>query len=589
MNISDIGRMLQQLQDRVTRVERSSRLSHASLDNTAIVVKDGTGTVRAQIGIQADGTAALVAQDGPPPGAPTAPIVTAAIGGLRIVWDGTLADASPLPSDFDHIAVHVSTSSGYTPSPTTFAGTITRSGDGGMLPVTPLPYEQQYVVLVAVNTSGNAGPPSAETTATPLQVDAPDLSAGSVTAAAIQAGAVTADKLEAVLELATRLVAGDPAGARVELNSDGLRVYDSAGTLVIQFNAADGSATFTGTISGSTITGGVIQTAASGERITLNEGNQKKIIVYNSSGTAIGELSSRGLLVSGTSGAIAWLNPSATLPQLLFQNSTGTNTAYLQMAEVNPGDANLQFITGSFTADGFTDRVWRQYMGNDFAIIERIRLTSSVAYRGGRLNLHADYAEIGYMDSASTANSGYLYHQPGLVTTMGKHQVQPQAASTDSALYVNAATGHTGNLLRVSLNGTDKFTVDKDGNTTVLGNVTVTGRVKPSTTETANLTLQSSWTNYDATNYGTAQVRKTADGRAYLVGRLNAGTTTSGTLVATIPSGYWPVLRHAFPHRAPQASGDCTLLVNELGEVRIYDISGTISNVSLSAMTWPTF
>ncbi|RIH58239.1 hypothetical protein D3C59_36400, partial [Streptomyces sp. SHP22-7] len=83
-----------------------------------------------------------------------------------------------------------------------------------------------------------------------------------------------------------------------------------------------------------------------------------------------------------------------------FDNASGTNNAYVQMAEPTAGDANLQFVSGTFAGDGFTDRIWRQYMGNDFTIIERIRRGSSVAHRGGRINLRNDFAEIGYMDSA---------------------------------------------------------------------------------------------------------------------------------------------------------------------------------------------
>ncbi|WP_206281514.1 hypothetical protein, partial [Streptomyces prasinopilosus] len=208
----DIGRKIADLEARLARVENSPRLSHAALDNANIVVKDQAGAVRGRIGMQPDGTIGLIAVDGPAPTAPTAPVVTSTIGGLRVVWDGTLASGQPLPADFDHVAVHVSTTAAFTPSAATYAGTITRAGDGGMLPVLPLPYVPHYVRLTAVNTSAVAGDPSEETTATPIKVDGPDLKAGSVTAGAIQAGAVTAEKLEAILQLVTRLVAGNPAG-----------------------------------------------------------------------------------------------------------------------------------------------------------------------------------------------------------------------------------------------------------------------------------------------------------------------------------------------------------------------------------------
>src|SRR5690606_9657060 len=145
----------------------------------------------------------------------TVPVVTPSLGGLRVTWDGALDGELALPGDFDHMAVHVSTASGFTPSAATYVGSIRRAGDGGMLPVVPLPYQAHYVVLVPVTTGGVTGTPSAEASATPLRVDAPDLTAGSVQAAHIAAGAITADKLEALLVLATTILAGIPGGARV--------------------------------------------------------------------------------------------------------------------------------------------------------------------------------------------------------------------------------------------------------------------------------------------------------------------------------------------------------------------------------------
>ncbi|WP_330479868.1 hypothetical protein OG301_39335 (plasmid) [Streptomyces platensis] len=263
------------LERQVQQIAKGQRIAHgASLENAALEVNDDTGTLRAVIGVQPDGTTGVVAHNGPPPGAPSAPTVSASIAGLRVTWDGTLADGSALPADFDHIAVYVSQTSGFDPSTATFAGTITKAGDGGMLPVTPLPYAAHYVRLVGVNTSGIGGDPSAQTAGTPVQVDGPDLTAGSVTAGTIAAGAVEADKLEAILVLATRILAGSPSGARVELNSSGLRAYDAGGNLTVSIDGSTGAAAFTGDITGSditgsTVTGGLLQTGSSGARTVV--------------------------------------------------------------------------------------------------------------------------------------------------------------------------------------------------------------------------------------------------------------------------------------------------------------------------------
>ncbi|MFF7476688.1 hypothetical protein [Streptomyces sp. NPDC008092] len=800
----DIGRKLNELESRLRNVERQARLSHAAIDNTALVVKDGTGSLRGIIGLQSDGTTAVTIVNGPPPPQPSAPIVASVLGGVTVSWDGTFADGSPLPLDWSRVEVHASATAVYEPAPSTLQSTIeTAQGATVVVPC----QTAVYVLLVARNTSGTASTASAivgpygptpvvaddvldgiittvkladdavtqakiaaaavgstelaagavleeklaanavttgkladqvitdtkladdavtaakvavaaieapaladgsviagkiaanAVTATTIaagsvqtaalaadavaagkvaadaitarelaaaSVTAAEIAANAVTAAAIAAGAITTDKLTVTGganllsdpsfegAYAASLVTGssnfsiDPtgngsghslkvnavagsattrslkittvpilAGDQLYLAFDYLASSDYTSTAIIKLyarwedstgavlgygvaqgnppvlggstwtrptatvtapattvqatvwvesyqasagtvrwdNAAvrpvaastqiqDGAITtakvaalaitaaqiaadavaagkiaadavtareiaaltitaaeiaanaivtgkiqagavdatalaadaITGkTITGGTITGSVLQTATSGERITLNEASANKVLVYNSSGVAIGELSSRGLLVAGTTGAVIWANPSAALPQFLLQNAAGTNSAYIQMADPTGSDANIQMVTGTFTADTFTDRCWRQYMGNDFATIERIRRGSSTANRGGRMNLHADYAEIGYMDAASTANSGYLYHEPGAVTTKGRHAVTPLAASSSDALSVNAFTGHTGTLLRAQLNAVDKFTVDKDGNTAVAGNAALAG------------------------------------------------------------------------------------------------------------------
>lgn len=470
---SNFAEELARLRNEIRNLKRGQRYAHGgSIEDAALEVRDGTGTVRAVIGMQPDGTVGLIARNGPAPGAPTAPVVTSTIGGLRVVWDGTLADGTDLPADFDHVAVHISTTPGFTPSAATYVGTITKAGEGGMLPVLPLPYVPHYVRLISVNTSGIAGSPSAETAATPLQVEGPDLKAGSVTAAAIQAGAVTAEKLEAILQLVTRLVAGDPNGARVELNEDGLRVYNTSGELVIRFDAEDGSAAFTGTITGSTITGGVIQTATSGPRITLNEGGVNKVLVYDDVvPTAIGELSERGLLLQGTSGAIMWLDPDALYPSLRLTNAAKDNTAIINVVESSSGTANIGVNTGTFAGSGYPDMKWRHYMGEDFAVIERFRHTSSSPVIGGRLDLRAGYAALSYMNTDDNSQQVDVLLTPGIARLRGRTVVQPVQGDDNTLLFLQPGPSHTGPILRYydPDAGVYRFALDKAGNVNISG------------------------------------------------------------------------------------------------------------------------
>lgn len=250
---------LARTQEQVRTLQRGQRrpqLSHSAMTGSIDVIDEETEEVRLRIGRQPDGTIGLVAEGGDAPPAPSAPVVEPSLAGLRVSWDGEMANELAVPADMAHVEVHVSTSPGFAASAATRVGTITQAGAGGMLPVVPLPYTEHYVRLVGVNTSGVSGSASAETAGTPLQVDGPDLTAGSVTAGAIAAGAVEADKLAGLIVLASRLVAGDPSGARVELNSEGFRAYTDTEELTVQIDAATGSAVFTGVILGSEIEGG---------------------------------------------------------------------------------------------------------------------------------------------------------------------------------------------------------------------------------------------------------------------------------------------------------------------------------------------
>lgn len=264
------------------RGARRPQLGHSSIDSGSLDVVDSeTGQVRLRLGYQPDGSVGVVPEGGDPHPAPNVPVVEPIPSGLSVSWDGTLDGLEQLPADFDHVNVYVSPESGFTPSGSTFVGTITRSG--GSLPVAPLEVgETYYVRLVPVGTGGVQGTPSSQASGVPAPVggvpgpgsiteteiaddaiSTPKLQAEAVTALKIaaqaieaghiQAAAVTASKLEADLVLGTRIIAGNPSGARVELDEDGLRGYNADDALV--FAIDDGNAVFTGNITGSVISG----------------------------------------------------------------------------------------------------------------------------------------------------------------------------------------------------------------------------------------------------------------------------------------------------------------------------------------------
>ena len=137
------------------------------ITNTTIV--DATGTTRQIIGIQPDGTFTSTDHGGAAPGVPDTPTVTGTLNGVLVTWDGLIGASAPL-ADFLWCEVHVSTTTGFTPSSATLKGTLVSAA---VFPVTGLTVGTTYFVkLMARNTSGVAGTPSVQASAVPTALTA---------------------------------------------------------------------------------------------------------------------------------------------------------------------------------------------------------------------------------------------------------------------------------------------------------------------------------------------------------------------------------------------------------------------------------
>ncbi|MFD8777515.1 beta strand repeat-containing protein [Streptomyces sp. NPDC059916] len=278
-----------------------------------------------------------------------------------------------------------------------------------------------------------------------------------------------------------RLLFGSTAGGTQQVDQVTLETVPTG--VVNSVNIANGAVTanslaadaITGkTITGGTITGSVLQTAASGQRITINEAAANKVIVYNSTGTAVGELSTVGVLLKGTNGSLMVLDPNATYPNLRMTNSSGSNQAVLNVVENNPGSANPGLNSGTFTGNGFTDLKWRLFMGEDFAVIERLRDSNNASIIGGRLDLRNTYGALAYYDSVTGTTSADITLTAGQAKLRGRFIAQPFLGDTTSVVYVQPGPSHTGPLLRLYNPDVarDRFLVDNAGNTTVDGILT---------------------------------------------------------------------------------------------------------------------
>lgn len=106
---------------------------------------------------------------------------------------------------------------------------------------------------------------------------------------------------------------------------------------------------------------------------------------------------------------------------------------------------------------------------------------------------------------------------------------------------------------------------DGSGNLTTFGTITTAGI----NIEAWNgITLQNAWINTGGV-YALARYRKDKHGVVWLQGRIQGGTTTSGTLLFTLPAGYRPISKLSFTVVTNNTSAD------QVGQIDI-DTTGNV-------------
>jgi len=165
----------------------------------------------------------LTAQTATPPPEASTPVVAPYLGQLKITWDGLSSTAGPMPPDFSVCQVHISLTSGFTPSSATLIDLL--SGAGESIATDLIYGDTYYVAFVTENFAALTGTPSAEATGVPVQAangDVSDLSVGKLTAGVLSADVTVSGRF------ATSLT-----GARTEMNSSGFFQYASDGVTVL--------------------------------------------------------------------------------------------------------------------------------------------------------------------------------------------------------------------------------------------------------------------------------------------------------------------------------------------------------------------
>lgn len=197
-SIDRLARELVDLNRRLRGVESAPRLAYSSIDDGALKLYIDD-LLAGYVGKLPDGSAGVVVVNRPPPPAPGAPTAEGVPGGIVVRWggdwaqpaaepevppapldpdniefdeetpDGPVAPAPAVaPLDFTRVEVHVSKTSGFTPSTFDTMVTTVESPRGGSAFIRTLDVDKRYVRLVARNTSGKASAPSAEIEVTPL-------------------------------------------------------------------------------------------------------------------------------------------------------------------------------------------------------------------------------------------------------------------------------------------------------------------------------------------------------------------------------------------------------------------------------------
>ncbi|MFD6149373.1 hypothetical protein [Streptomyces sp. NPDC060243] len=532
-----IATRLDRLERQLAQITKGQRLAHgASIEDAAIQVRDDTGSLRAIVGQQGDGTSGIQVVNGPPPPQPTVPILGSVLGGVTASWDGQFTDGATLPLDWARLEVHASTDSGFTPLPDTLTSTIeTAQGATVVVPAD----EPVYVRFLARSTSGTPSPPSgpagptgpAAVVATDIldgivttvkladdavtqakvatgaigtteitdgaittpkvvtgAIQADQIAASAVSAGKIAAGAVTTEKLDALAVTADKIAANTITAGKIAAGA--------VDATALKADAITGK-----TITGGTITGSTLQTDVSGQRITINESGANRVLVYNAAGIVIGSLDAAGLALIGDSGARITIEPNFSYPRARFTNASNTNGATVGAVENGLGQANIGLWSGTFNVAPLTNIQWRTFLGEDFWASERLSLdTAQVS--GGRVFLDPGYGSFGYRNDVTGIYTSLAVY-PTYAELSARLRVLGKQNETNALVFGQSGTGHTGPMLRLynPTRNKDTIRVEENGDASVAGTLSA-GNIATGTvniTPSAAHTPTSALVNFNVT------------------------------------------------------------------------------------------
>jgi len=165
------------------------------------------GVSTTEPGTQSSTTSITFGTDTVAPNTPATPTATSYLGTGVVGWSGLDSGGGAMPLDFVRCEVHLSTTTGFTPSSATRKAAFL---GGGTVTLSGLTYGTPYFVkLVAYDQSGNASTPSAQATFTPQQAVTADITQNAIDNTLLAPGAITNDKIAARSILASSMVLTD--------------------------------------------------------------------------------------------------------------------------------------------------------------------------------------------------------------------------------------------------------------------------------------------------------------------------------------------------------------------------------------------
>jgi hypothetical protein len=228
---AQLASMLERL-DALERGSRATQLGNSSLDGTTLSVVAPDGTRLASWGVQPDGTASTKHTDPKTPPRPNTPVVTSAIGGIEVEWNGLLIQATP--GNFERCSIHVSPVEGFVASDGNKVGDFYKAGKFAV----ETDYVRQHVKLIAWSTAGVASEPSFEQYAIPGKVVADSVLDGIIGEVALADEAVKAAKLATGAVTSTKI--GDDAVTTPKLVAGAVQASKlAAGSVLAEKIAAD--------------------------------------------------------------------------------------------------------------------------------------------------------------------------------------------------------------------------------------------------------------------------------------------------------------------------------------------------------------